>query len=271
MSKTTTTITTVTTTTTALGNAFTDTPTDKRIEILRFIAKSGSISQAARDAGVSYKAAWQVIDTLSNLAGVALVERAVGGLGGGGARITVAGEKLLSIADLLGEARKQVFGLSISSELLLTRPNPVLPRIGIRFRMHNKSPCTVEMLQTRGQVVRMYLQLAEGATLVARITRASAELLGLKKNLPVLALFKATAVRIMVGCLSLVNEKFATQETLFGQVMRINRGTAGDEVSLQLDSGFQLVGFAPAASGIRSKTAISALVGESAVVIALAN
>ena len=62
---------------------------DKRIDILRRIGAGGSISQAARDAGVSYKAAWQALDTLTNLAGVALVERAVGGAGGGG--VAVAG------------------------------------------------------------------------------------------------------------------------------------------------------------------------------------
>jgi len=54
---------------------------DRRIAILREIGAQGSISQAARAVGVSYKAAWQALDTLTNLAGVALVERAVGGAG----------------------------------------------------------------------------------------------------------------------------------------------------------------------------------------------
>ena len=48
---------------------------DKRIDILRQIGQGGSISQAARAVGVSYKAAWQAIDTLTNLAGVPLVLR----------------------------------------------------------------------------------------------------------------------------------------------------------------------------------------------------
>lgn len=42
---------------------------DKRIDILRQVAQVGSISEAARIAGVSYKAAWQAIETLGNLAG----------------------------------------------------------------------------------------------------------------------------------------------------------------------------------------------------------
>ena len=52
---------------------------DKRIDILRRIADVGSISEAARRAGVSYKAAWQAIETLGNIAGGPLVEKVVGG------------------------------------------------------------------------------------------------------------------------------------------------------------------------------------------------
>ena len=50
---------------------------DKRLDILRRIGEAGSISEAARGAGVSYKAAWQAIDTLSNLAGTALDRKSV--------------------------------------------------------------------------------------------------------------------------------------------------------------------------------------------------
>src|SRR6478735_4317432 len=88
----------------ALGHGL----SDKRIDILRGIGRSGSISQAAREAGVSYKAAWQAIDTLTNLAGVPLVERAVGGAGGGGALLTTHGGHLLELADALDAARREV-------------------------------------------------------------------------------------------------------------------------------------------------------------------
>lgn len=51
--------------------------------------------------------------------------------------------------------------------------------------------------------------------------------------------------------------------------MRISRGKAGDEVSLQLDSGFQLVGFAVTGSGLKVRSAIHAFVDEWTIVIAL--
>ena len=62
-----------------LGKALGHSKTDKRIDILRRLQDAGSISEAARRAGVSYKAAWQAIDILSNLAGTPLVEKVVGG------------------------------------------------------------------------------------------------------------------------------------------------------------------------------------------------
>ena len=81
---------------------------DKRIELLRRVGESGSISQAARSAGVSYKAAWQAIHTLTNLAGEPLVDSSVGGAGGGGARLTAAGARLLHAAEHMDAARHDV-------------------------------------------------------------------------------------------------------------------------------------------------------------------
>ena len=79
---------------------------DKRLDILRRVADVGSISEAARGAGVSYKAAWQAIETLSNLAGGPLVEKVVGGRSGGGTRITSRGEEVLRLNEALVRARR---------------------------------------------------------------------------------------------------------------------------------------------------------------------
>ncbi|WP_038820465.1 winged helix-turn-helix domain-containing protein, partial [Pseudomonas savastanoi] len=54
----------------------------QRIALLQHIAEQGSITRAAKSAGLSYKAAWDAIDELNNLAQKPLVERSVGGRGG---------------------------------------------------------------------------------------------------------------------------------------------------------------------------------------------
>lgn len=255
----------------AYTTALSHTSADKRIDILRLIAQSGSISQAGREAGVSYKAAWQAIDTLTNLAGVTLVERVVGGAGGGGARITAAGLQLLAAADQMDQARNQVLArLQQGGGLQAARLSPALTQLSIRTSMRNQLPCKVQALQGQGQIVRVTLQLADGSSLISRITRESAELLALQPGLPVLALCKATAVGVVrASSMPLAQLDAQSSNLLSGRAARVSRGETGDEVALSLDAGLQLVGFAPAASGIHSGSRVMARVEESAVVIAL--
>ncbi|HET8695127.1 MAG TPA: LysR family transcriptional regulator, partial [Aquabacterium sp.] len=66
-----------------------------RIALLAQLAESGSITQAAKAVGMSYKGAWDAIDAMNNLAGEPLVERVAGGKGGGGTRLTPRGAQLV--------------------------------------------------------------------------------------------------------------------------------------------------------------------------------
>lgn len=59
-----------------------------RIALLAAIGETGSITRAAKAVGLSYKGAWDAIDTMNNLAGEPLVLRATGGKGGGGTTLT---------------------------------------------------------------------------------------------------------------------------------------------------------------------------------------
>jgi molybdate transport system regulatory protein len=59
-----------------------------RIRLLEAVEKFGSISKAAQRLPMSYKAAWDALDDLNNLADFPVVERRLGGAGGGGTRLT---------------------------------------------------------------------------------------------------------------------------------------------------------------------------------------
>lgn len=237
---------------------------DKRLDILRRIGAAGSISEAARGAGVSYKAAWQAIDTLSNLAGTALLERTVGGSGGGGAQLTPAGMELLQAAQLLSAARTQVLAQIAAHPGHTMTGAPGLAALGLRTSMRNQLPCTVKALRPQGQAVQVELVLAGGAALFARITRESAELLGLAPGLAVLALCKATAVDVVSA-----GEPVQGRNRLSGQVTRASRAAGGGEVALALDGGLQVVGFSGPASGLKVRAVAFAYLDESAVVVAL--
>lgn len=249
----------------SLANAFSNTLSDKRIEVLRKIGETGSISQAARENGISYKAAWQAIDTLTNLTGVTLVEKAVGGVGGGGARLTENGFRLLEIASVLAESRNDVlkqFGGSGTAD----RPHRV-STLSIRTSMRNYLPCHVTGLKMNGQVVRVCLAVVDDVPgMVSRITRTSAELLGLEAGLSVIAMFKAMAVKVSDND---PTAKMTSTNSLQGTVTRVSRGSSGDEITLELQPGLQVVGFATSEKRFDIGDRVYATVDESAVVVAL--
>ena len=237
--------------------------TDKRLDILRRIGELGSISEAARSAQVSYKAAWQSLETLSNLAGAPLVEKAVGGSGGGGARLTQAGIQLLEAAELLEQARSTVL-LTIEQRAGNTLNMTGLIGLGLRTSMRNQLPCTVQAISHEAGITRVTLALPHGAILVSKITRESAELLGLKPGMSALALCKATAVQISTDP-PLPNAPNALQ----GQVLGATPIEPGHEAALRLSQHLLLIGFNSGNSRLQAGQTVVATVDEAAVVIAL--
>lgn len=66
-----------------------------RIILLENIAAEGSINKAAKKLGMSYKRAWQLINAINAVADVPIVERSIGGAGGGGTVLTEKGKKII--------------------------------------------------------------------------------------------------------------------------------------------------------------------------------
>jgi molybdate transport system regulatory protein len=67
-----------------------------KIDLLRQVAETRSISAAARAMGMTYKRAWLLIESLNQGFGEPVVEASAGGKGGGGAHLTSLGEALVA-------------------------------------------------------------------------------------------------------------------------------------------------------------------------------
>ncbi|MBN2994142.1 TOBE domain-containing protein [Pseudomonas cedrina subsp. fulgida] len=158
----------------------------QRIALLAHIAEQGSITRAAKSAGLSYKAAWDAIDELNNLAQKPLVQRSVGGKGGGGATLTDEGERVLRLYQRLQVLQAQVLGSdeAASDFNLLGR---LMLRTSARNQLHGQVIAITQ--QGRNDLVR--LQLAGGLTLDAQITHDSTQRLELETGVEVVALIKA--------------------------------------------------------------------------------
>jgi len=67
-----------------------------KIELLEGIARTGSLSQAARDMRMSYRRAWLLLEDLNGSFDRRVAEASVGGRGGGGAVLTPFGSSLVA-------------------------------------------------------------------------------------------------------------------------------------------------------------------------------
>ena len=84
-----------------------------RAELLRQIARTGSISKAASAMKMSYKSAWDAVDAMNTAYGEPLVESATGGSRGGGSRVTGLGLQVLARFDALqGQHQAWLEGIS---------------------------------------------------------------------------------------------------------------------------------------------------------------
>jgi molybdate transport system regulatory protein len=66
-----------------------------KMALLEAVSRTGSISAAGRDLGMSYRRAWMLLDAVNTMFGKAAIETSAGGAHGGGAKLTVFGKKLL--------------------------------------------------------------------------------------------------------------------------------------------------------------------------------
>ncbi len=66
-----------------------------KADLLAAIERTGSISAAARQMGMSYRRAWLLVEAMNSAFRQPLVETLTGGEGGGGARVTKLGEEVL--------------------------------------------------------------------------------------------------------------------------------------------------------------------------------
>ncbi|WPN97847.1 TOBE domain-containing protein [Pseudomonas sp. MUP55] len=158
----------------------------QRIALLGHIAEQGSITRAAKSAGLSYKAAWDAIDELNNLAQKPLVERSVGGKGGGGARLTAEGERVLRLYQ-----RLQVLQAEVLATQEAASDFNLLGRLMLRTSARNQLHGRVSAIERHGRNDRVRLELAGGLYLDAQITHDSTQRLELETGVEVVALIKA--------------------------------------------------------------------------------
>lgn len=255
---------------TEFGSAFSDT----RIRLLEAIDQKGSISQAAKAVPISYKAAWDAIDILNNLASDPLVVRSVGGRQGGGSQLTEYGRRIVAMyraleleyqqaVDRLAERLHDVQAGDIQSFQRL------MHHMSLKSSARNQFSGPVVTLKPDGIHNEVGIRLDEDNQLVAVITRASAENLNLSLGKEVFAFVKSSSVMLSIDS----NIRLTARNQLWGTVSEIHEGPVNTEVTLVLPSGRTVTCVVSTDScmslGVRPGLAACAFFKSSSVIVAV--
>jgi len=207
----------------------------RRIALLEAIDKTGSISAAARQLGMSYKGAWDAVNAMNNLVEAPLVSGATGGSGGGGSVLNARGQQLVkTYRAALAEQNRFLERLNRRISTLQDDMN-LMGRLAMMTSARNQLLGHVRDVQTSTINTEVDIELRGGDQLTAVITRASAENLGLKAGVAVTALIKASWIIVAAG--DHTAGSISTRNRLVGTVDHVTTDAVQGEIGLNLPGG----------------------------------
>ncbi|MEN9418476.1 MAG: hypothetical protein RI988_2096 [Pseudomonadota bacterium] len=241
-----------------------------RMALLRAVAERGSITQAARALGISYKGAWDAIEAMNTLAGEPLVARVTGGRGGGSTRLTERGERLVARYAQVDAVHQRFVALLAAHGMDLDQDFSLLKVLNVKTSARNHWLGMVAAVRAGAVNDEVEVELAGQVRLRAMITRDSTEALGLQPQQPVIALVKSSAVLLATG---LEGARLSAGNRFDGTVRRVRPGAVNAEVTVEAAHGLRVVAIVTqrAVEELRLApgVAVTALVKASDVVLAV--
>ena len=212
---------------------------DRRmIGLLKAIDQCGSINQAAKQMGLSYKGAWQIIERANNLAPKVLISTAIGGSKGGGTCLTAAGQALLTLFTRLEQQHQQF--LQQLNQSLAVDPDMVLllKRLVIKTSATNQLFGTITNIYTGAVNTEVFVKLKGGEQVIASLTLSEFRQLELGVSSDVLLLINATEIIVATDP---DNHLLSARNCLRGTVILVQHDGVDSEVVIQLANGESLV------------------------------
>lgn len=202
-----------------------------RMELLMLIEKSGSITKAAKEMKMSYKAAWDAIDAMNNLSESPLVESSKGGKGGGGTALTPYAKELIKTYKIL-EEEHTLFLQNLAKRIQEKNGQiSLIESMGVRLSARNQ--LKVKVVEIHKSRVESELLLEFGKErLSATITNDSFDALEIAIGVELYAIFKANALTLS----SDITLKKSDVNRFIGNIQRIERDSFNAEIVVELEN-----------------------------------
>lgn len=205
-----------------------------RINLLEKIDELGLITKAAKEVGISYKTAWDMVNLINNLAEKPLVDRLTGGKGGGGTSLTAEGKKVVTQFKAIQEEHRKFLGNLEDRLGDTTSLYQFLRRISMKVSARNTFSGTVTNI-TKGAVnAEVTLSLKGGVPLTAVVTNGAIDNLGLVTGSEAYAIIKASSV--IIGT-DLHDAKVSARNVFCGTITKIIEGPVNTEIDVEIGGG----------------------------------
>lgn len=201
-----------------------------QIDLLQAIADTGSISAAAKIAGISYKTAWDRLERLNNLSERPLVQRSTGGSKGGGSILTEYGEKMLNGFKRLQE-QHHLFLENLNQQLnSLDDVSNFVKSALLQTSARNQFLGTVSSIDTGAVNTEVLIAIGPEQQIVAQITEQSRQDMQLEPGTSLIAMIKASSVTLALGD----ELRVSARNVLRGKISKLERGAVNTDVSIAL-------------------------------------
>lgn len=210
----------------------------RRLELLSKVASLGSLSQAAKACGMSYKGAWQSMEAMAEAAGEPIVVATKGGSGGGGMELTQAGQSLLAAYQLFREQMQHwMRHLEEMSPGVLSQLD-IMRKISMKTSARNLFHGTVKSITAGTVNSEVVLSVGKTTEVVAQITPSSLERLHLEVGSDVYALIKASWVVLSED--SEGKFKTSARNEFCGEVVMMEVGAVNTDVTLAIEGDHKI-------------------------------
>ena len=189
---------------------------------------------------MSYKSAWEAVDTMNALSPEPIVCRETGGKDGGGTTITAYGQQLLKNYAVLKEEHNRF--LEKLSELtdIQSGAFKTIGRLAMQISARNQIQAEVVSVDSKNVNANILLRLKSGKELLSTITKEAVENLHLEEDQTVIAIFKSNAVR-----LSKKVDESNQENSLEGIVSKIDKDVENTKIAVDIGEHDTVVSVMP--------------------------
>jgi molybdate transport system regulatory protein len=210
----------------------------KQWKLIKAVAITGSITQAAKLVGMSYKAAWDNIEKMNAQSAEPLLTRSTGGKGGGSTQLTPFGITILKRYEDLNHYLDRYLNLLNQYSTNLDTDIDLAHLLNMKTSASNQFSGKITHIKTGKVNDEITLAISPHTNIVASITSESRQSMHLALGDMVFALIQASSIIVMANIHA---GQLSARNQMCGTIATLKPGAVNVEVVIDCGDGQTLV------------------------------